>query len=98
MHATTPPPTHHCVCVGAWAGKSYVRWESGEQEGRFPSQFMKNIRREKSNKMRGIAVPEEEQGSPIEIGNEPPSRKRDLGSVGDTAVQLLLDKVVIITK
>ena len=55
--------------------------------------------------MRGVAVPEEEEGifppttaSPTEIGNEPPSRKRDLGSVSDTAVQLLLDKVIVITK
>ncbi len=73
-----------------------------ERGGRFgfpPLSSRKIFGGGKSNKMRGIAVPEEEEGlssttvSPIEIGNEPPSRKRDLGSVSDAAAQLLLDKV-----
>ncbi len=97
------------ITACAWAGKSSVRWERWGERGAFwlsSSQFTKNIRRETSNKMRGIAVPEEEEGisfpsttaSPIEVGNEPPSRKRDLGSVGNTAAQLLLDKVIIFAK
>ncbi len=105
MNATPPlpPPTHHCV-----GGKSGVRWEGrggGEKErggGVSPLSSQRIFRGGKSNKMRGIAVPEEEEGlssttvSPIEIGNEPPSRKRDLGSVSDAAARLLLDKVNVI--